>query len=96
MKKDVFWFKTEIIPLISKKFSLTYSTFKNGDFGNLERIEFESKGMAGFIDFWCQGWLNIHLVDFESGYELLNVLLRPDEDAAQIRNIDRLKELLLQ
>jgi len=94
MKKDVIWFKNEFISLLGEGYKMEYSTFKDGDFGNLERVEIEGNNKGGNIDFWSLGWLNIHLVDYEKGDELLNVLLEPHQEREQEEAFKKLQELL--
>lgn len=94
MEKDIIWFKKEFIPLIQEYYELEYSSFSDGDFGNLERIEFEGKGKGGNVDFWSLGWLNIHLVDYISGNELLNVLIEPCLNEEKEKAFNILQKLL--
>ena len=91
---DINWFKNEVIPKIADVYKVDYSFFANGDFGNLDRVEFEGNGKGGHIDFWSLGWLNIHLVDYANGDELLNVLLEPQQDERKEEAFKRLLELL--
>ena len=73
------WFRTEIEPQLSG-FSLTYSYFREGDFGTLERVEFESEGLMGGFEFWSQQWLGIHVIDPVTVEEHLNLMLGPDQE----------------
>ena len=73
------WFKNEIKPRLSG-FSVTYSNFGKGDFGTLERVELESEGLMGTVDFWSQEWLDIHVIDAVAGEERLNMMLGPDQE----------------
>lgn len=91
MKEDILWFKNEFIPLLVEDYKIEYVSFKEGDFGTLERVEIEGKNKGGNIDFWSLGWLNIHLVDYEEGKELLNVLLEPNQ---KIEKEEAFKKLL--
>lgn len=94
MKRDMSWFKNEFIPKFEKKYIIKYSSFKDGDFGNLERAEIEGNNKGGSIDFWSWGWVNIHLVDYEKGNELLNVLLEPCQEREKEKAFKILKEFL--
>lgn len=94
MEKDVIWFKNEFIPILIQGYEIDYSTFQDGDFGNLERVEIEGKNKGGNIDFWSLGWLNIHFVDYEKGDELLNVLLEPHQEREKEDAFKKLRELL--
>ncbi|MDR2039449.1 MAG: hypothetical protein LBQ60_16120 [Bacteroidales bacterium] len=94
MEKDKIWFKNEFIPLLSQEYKIEYSVFQDGDFGNLERFEIEGNNKGGNIDFWSLGWLNIHLVDYESGNELLNILLEPHQEREKEEAFKKLEEFL--
>ncbi len=94
MKKDIIWFKNKFIPLLSQKYTIEYSSFLDGDFGNLERVEIEGNHKGGNIDFWSLGWLNIHLVDYEKENELLNVLLEPHQEREKEEAFKKLEEFL--
>lgn len=58
---------------------LNYEHFFNGDFGDISRIEVEKGNKAGYIDFCSSGTVNIHLVNMETGEDLINVLLFPEQ-----------------
>ncbi|WP_044000338.1 hypothetical protein [Hymenobacter swuensis] len=74
------WFRSEIEPRLSG-FSLAYRSFGEGDFGTLERVEFESTGLMGGFDFWSDEWLDLHVIDPTIGEERLNILLGPDKES---------------
>lgn len=73
------YFNQYVKSKIPAEFSFKYLNEKNGQFGDLQRVEFESPTKIGGVDFWSTGWLNIHLVDTSKGDELLNALLDPEE-----------------
>ncbi|MBV6778871.1 hypothetical protein KWH37_20975 [Xanthomonas campestris pv. carissae] len=56
-----------------------YSEFKNGDFGDLQRVEVESFNKMGAVEFWSSGWVGIDLVDCVSGTQEISVLLSPEQ-----------------
>jgi hypothetical protein len=56
-----------------------YSSFPNGDFGSLERVEFENGIKFGTIDLWSKGWISIDIYDSELDEQIMNVLLSPSE-----------------
>lgn len=58
---------------------LNYEYFPNGDFGDINRIEVEKGNKAGYIDFCSSGTVSIHLVNTETGEDLINVLLFPEK-----------------
>lgn len=79
--------------LIMNRISFTnpkISFFKNGDFGDLSRIEFEWRNIGGTIDVWSEGWLNIHLIDYHTDKEIINKLLEPNEKMEQAKLINEL------
>ena len=39
------------------------SEFKNGDFGNLKRVEFENDNRMGNVDFWSNGYMFYNLIN---------------------------------
>lgn len=88
------WFRDNIVPALGK-YKIEYSFFENGDFGDLNRIEFEGCGKGGNIDFWQKKWLEIHLYDYQKDQELIHALLKPEEELEQVEKIKELQELLL-
>lgn len=94
MKKDIVWFKKHIIPVLND-FKIEYSFFENGDFGDLNRVEFEGKGKGGNIDFWEKDWLEIHLYDYNEDKELIHVLLDPKQESEKEKAIEIMQSLLI-
>ena len=94
MKADVAWFRDRFIRLIGDGYKFEYTFFKDGDFGDLDRVEFEGNEKGGNVDFWSSGWLNIHLVDYKNEGELLNVLLEPHQEKEQEQAFEKLQSLL--
>jgi hypothetical protein len=94
---DINFFKAEIYPHLSG-YKFQYSSFGNGDFGTLERIEFEKGNKLGTVDMWSKGWLSIDVYDSALDTQLINLLISPDELDQQkeaIKNLIRtLKEEL--
>ncbi|HHG86369.1 MAG TPA: hypothetical protein ENJ82_16580 [Bacteroidetes bacterium] len=91
--KDITWFKKEVEPYL-KGYDVVYKFFKNGDFGDLNQVEFNSKERGGEIDFWSSGWLSVHLIDYIKGNELLNTLLKPEQHKEKDKLLSKLKGLL--
>ncbi len=60
-------------------YDFSYSSFINGDFGDIERVDFQGKSRLGGVDFWSQGWVGIHVVDLRIQEEVMNVMIGPDE-----------------
>ena len=79
MEKTLEWFKKEVSPDLLN-YKITYRSYKNGDFGDLDQIIIESKILGGGIYFWSSGWLEIDLYDYEKEELLINVLLEPTEE----------------
>jgi hypothetical protein len=75
---DINYFKSEVAHLLDG-YELKYSSFKNGDFGDLERVEIEGKNKLGGVDFWSKGWVDIDVYDCILEEQILNFLLSPDE-----------------
>jgi len=75
---DAFQFNKEVGPLL-KGYSVEYSTFANGDFGNLERIELEGFNKLATVEFWSEGWLGIDIYDCACDEQVMNILLSPEE-----------------
>ena len=61
-------------------YKITYRSYKNGDFGDLDQIIIKSKILGDGIDFWSSGWLGIELYDYEKDKQIINVLLEPTEE----------------
>lgn len=75
---DAFHFDKEVKPLL-KGYSVEYSTFANGDFGNLERIELEGFNKLATVEFWSEGWIGIDIYDCACDEQVVNILLSPEE-----------------
>ncbi|MFB1118923.1 hypothetical protein RF240_22415 [Dickeya dadantii] len=88
---DISFFKKEIEPILVG-YRFQYSSFPDGDFGDLERAEFEGHNKVGTVDFWSKGWVGIDIYDLIVDDQLLNVLLGPEEE--QLKAIETLIKLL--
>ncbi len=73
---------------------LSTRIFSGGDFGDLERVEFEGRGKVGTIDFWSQGWIGVDVFDCNSDEQILNKMLSPDERESTVKTFEILMELL--
>jgi hypothetical protein len=91
--KDVYWFKNNIVPKL-EDYELVYKFFDEGDFGSLNQIEFNSKKIGGNVDFWGLGWLGIFVWNYETGEQLLNVLLDSNKKKEQDEALSLLQDLL--
>jgi hypothetical protein len=93
MKKNLDWFKNEIAPKLAG-YDLKYQYFEEGDFGSLNKVEFNSSKIGGGIDFWGLNWLGIFLWDYTEEKELMNILLEPDQDLEKEEAFDNLLNFL--
>lgn len=75
---DAFQFDKEVRPLL-KGYSVEYSTFANGDFGNLERIELQGFNKLATVEFWSEGWIGIDMYDCACDEQVINILLSPED-----------------
>ncbi|MDQ1813294.1 hypothetical protein RBA41_08260 [Massilia sp. CCM 9210] len=62
--------------LFSDHFEMKRISASNGDFGELEGIQFDSAKRGGFLYFWSTGMIEYHLVDYEKGEEIIPVAAR--------------------
>ncbi|QTY27911.1 hypothetical protein [Flavobacterium sp. CS20] len=86
-------FLKEIEPKMNN-FEIIHKDFKEGDFGSLEQIEFNSENIGGNIDFWSKGWLGIFLWDYKKEKEILNTLNEPNEEKDKKENFEKMKEII--
>ncbi|RSK38410.1 hypothetical protein [Hymenobacter perfusus] len=87
------WFKEELAPRFAG-FAVVYRSCGEGDFGTLERVEFESDALLGTLDFWSHDWLDVHVIDRVSVEERLNLFLGPDQETDKAQAIAALLGLL--
>jgi hypothetical protein len=92
--KDIDSFKSGLAPRL-KKYKLEYKFFSEGDFGALNQVEFNSNEIGGNIDFWGLGWLGIFVWDYRKEEELLNLLIKPDQEEEKKVAIKKLILLLV-
>ncbi|MEE1926465.1 hypothetical protein V0R50_31085 [Pseudomonas sp. 148P] len=92
---DSSWFNEGIKPSL-KGCSLEYSSFPNGDFGDLERIELEGFSKLGTVEFWSKGWIGIDIYDCALECQVMNVLLSPEEKDSVHQAFERFIEILTQ
>lgn len=91
--KDIIWFKNNF-EFYLMNYEIEYKFYKNGDFGDLNQVEFNSKDKGGEIDFWSSGSLNIHFVNYITGQVLINVFLEYFQKKEIDEIFNRLKELI--
>ena len=82
----------DFIPLLSD-FTLEFSEFEKGDFGDLKRIEFENKKKSGVIDLWSSGWLGIDVFTIPEYDQIMNIMFSPG-GASKDTVIGKLVEVL--
>ncbi|APW04089.1 hypothetical protein AB295_20980 [Salmonella enterica] len=90
---NIDFFKTKVAPYLAG-YELQYSSFSNGDFGDLERVEFERGDKLGTVDIWSKGWMSIDVYDSALDAQLINLLLSPDELEQQKKAIENLIRIL--
>jgi hypothetical protein len=90
---DITWFKEKIMPTFIG-YKIEYRSFKDGDFGDLERIEFEGYEKGVSIDFWSSGWLGIHAYDYKEEQEIFNVLLEPQQRLEKEKAFEEVQNIL--
>lgn len=92
---DSSWFNEGVKPLL-KGYSLEYSSFSNGDFGDLERIELEGFNKLGTVEFWSKGWVGMDIYDCVLDDQVMNVLLSPEEKESIPQAFERFIKILTQ
>lgn len=91
--KNIIWFKDNFEYYLNN-YVIEYKFYENGDFGNLDQVEFNSTGKGGEIDFWSSGSLNIHFVNYITGQVLINIFLEPYQEKEKNEIFERLRELI--
>jgi hypothetical protein len=79
MQRNMQWFKKYFLPAL-QEYKIAYSSFQNGDLGDLDRVELEGNDIGATIEFWSSGWLGVHIYDYKIDDTVLNALLEPEED----------------
>ncbi|MCC8465029.1 MULTISPECIES: hypothetical protein [Photorhabdus] len=87
-------FDKNIKPLL-RNYSFEYSFFVDGEFGNLERIEFDGCGKLGTIDIWSKGWLSIDIYDCILDRQVMNVIYSPEEKQSCKTGVEVFLRILL-
>ncbi|CAM3036412.1 hypothetical protein SAMN04490207_3428 [Pseudomonas gessardii] len=90
---DAFQFNKEVKSLL-KGYSVEYSKFANGDFGNLERIELEGFNKLATVEFWSEGWIGIDIYDCACDEQVMNILLSPEEKDLAPKAFEKLLDTL--
>ncbi|MFB3304738.1 hypothetical protein [Pseudomonas sp. AMR01] len=92
---DGAWFDENVKRLL-KGFSLEYSSFADGDFGDLERIELDGFNKLGIVDFWSKDWVSIDIYDCALDEQVLNILLSPEEKECISQAFEKFVKILTQ
>lgn len=87
------FFKTQIAPRLTG-YELQYRFYSHGDFGDLDRVEFEKEDKPGTVDFWSQGWMSLDVYSSALDIQLINLLLNPDESDEQKKAMQKLIQFL--
>ncbi len=53
------------------KFEFKAVSAEQGDFGDLEGIQFDSDHCGGFLYFWSSGYIQFHLFNYQSDIEVV-------------------------
>ena len=86
---DILKFDQEFKPLL-KSCTLEYSSFPNGDFGDLERVELEGFNKLATVEFWSTGWIGVDVYDGVLDQQVMCVLLSPEEMSLASEVFERL------
>jgi len=92
---DGSWFDESVKPFL-KGYAIKYSSFSDGDFGDLERIELEGFNKLGTVELWSKGWVGIDVYDCALDDQVMNVLLSPEEKESASRVFEGFIKLLTQ
>ncbi|HET7117501.1 MAG TPA: hypothetical protein VFI29_13470 [Hanamia sp.] len=92
-ERNIDWFKKSISPFL-KDFEIKYKFFEKGDFGSVNRASFNNDEKGGYVDFWTSGWVNVYLVDYLEGNEILNALIEPNESQKIDEVLENLQKIL--
>jgi hypothetical protein len=76
--EDINWFKIHVAPNLIE-YEISYKYFENGDFGDLNQVEFNSQLFGGGIDFWGMGYIGIFIYDYTKELQVENKLYDPSE-----------------
>lgn len=79
MKENWIQYQQLLEPLIKRNYETHIREFKNGDFGDLIRIEFSGRQKTGGIELWSSGYISFHLVDLKTSEEMINQMFMPEE-----------------
>ncbi|MDG1642596.1 hypothetical protein SB6421_04869 [Klebsiella huaxiensis] len=84
-------FKNKIEPTLPE-YLFEYSFFSDGDFGDLDRVEFKGHQKIGAVEFWSKGYVGIDIYDIQLDDQIFNILISPEEEPSEA--IERLMKIL--
>jgi len=91
--KDIDWFKDNFEFYLSN-YEIEYRFYQNGDWGDLNQVEFNTVGKGGEIDFWSSGNLSVHFIDYVTGKVLINIFLESFQEKEKDEIFQKLKEII--
>lgn len=91
---NIQYFIKNIEPLLIE-YNLKYSSYSNGDFGDLERVIIDGKNKLAGIDFWSEGWLDIDIYDLSIDKQIMSIMLDPTEIKQQIEELNIFVKMML-
>jgi hypothetical protein len=68
--------QTQLAAALDHQFEFKSVSGRQGDFGDLEGFEFNSRQCGGFLHLWGDGSCEFHLVDYVRSIEVIPVTLR--------------------
>jgi len=71
ISEGIQWFKLKIESSLGVDFEFKYINEKNGDFGDLSGVQFDSEKMGGYIYFWSSGVVGYQLYDYFKDEEIV-------------------------
>ena len=90
------WAKEHLSRLLGDGFEIESVPSGVGDFGSLDGFQFNSDRFGGFVYFWSSGNIEFHLVDYESGNEVVPItLVQGNEYESTEAAIGRLTESII-
>lgn len=81
------WVKNYFQTTFGNKIELKLVHAKDGDLGDLDGFQFDAPNFGGFIYFWSSDVVEYHLVNYQSGIEVIPITVRdiePDENIADV------------
>lgn len=83
----IIWFRQKLNERIYSE--IKFISEKNGDFGDLEGVQFNSDEKGGYIYFWSSGYISFQIVDYINGKEIVKDTLIEVKDDALLNEVLR-------